>query len=133
MGVTCHASSGFVMPVLGTALFVALAQGGEWHTGHQVWYRSACHDKAKMTAVAEAAEVSLRAANEHFTRLVREGECTFHQQPVAAFLLERVSGPYASPDGPTAHVWRIFDAVGDEKYILLRVDTGPHHGLQPSN
>lgn len=87
MRVTFHAPSGFMMAVLGTAFFVALAQAGEWHTGHQVRYRSACHDKAKMTAVAEAAEVSLRAANEHFTRLVRED--TNHRY---ALLLRRPEG-----------------------------------------
>ncbi len=95
-----------------------------------MFYRSACHEEADMTAVAEAAETSLRAADTRFTRLVREGKCVYLRGRLSAVLLERMSGPYETPQGPAAHVWRVLDGLGDQKFIFLDRTSGPHPPLR---
>jgi len=120
-GVVAALLGGFFMS---SALLLSLAgagsarAGGEhlttWRAGDPVGFRFACQTAAAL----------LDLDDEGYARpgapcWVATGGA------VPAVLLERVSGPHTVPQG-VGSVWRARDVEGDEVFLLLCDDCGPH-------
>lgn len=93
-----------------------------WRPDDIVHYRSGCHDQEAALQTAESGDMATAV----WIELMRSGRCFILTEKVPAQLVKWVAGPYTLSPGIDASVWQVRDALGDETYILLDDEGGPH-------
>lgn len=104
-------------------LFVlpAASEENKWSPGDLLVYIAGCHDEDAAIRAVRAYAVSPDRGKATWIQMMAEQRCFQTRSPIAASLIERISGPHKIGDtGKTGSVWLIKDQLGAQEYILLR-------------